>query len=106
MDYDIGPTGFGLLALISLAFGVVAQIVLWRSAPRWLWLVAALGWFAGGLIASEVVFAWATEAELQPIVDGLLLDESLLGGLVVGLAVVGVTWLATRRSRVHQQSPT
>jgi len=38
----------------------------------------------GGLIASEVVWATATEEELQPVIDGLALDESLLGGVIVG----------------------
>jgi len=55
----------------------------------------------GGLIASEVVWATATEEELQPVIDGLALDESLLGGVIVGVPVVLVTWFVARRSR-HQ----
>jgi hypothetical protein len=44
-----------------------------------------MGWFIGGLVTSEVLFASATIDELQPIVDGLMFDEALLGGLVVGV---------------------
>jgi hypothetical protein len=84
-----------------LAFGAIAQLVAARSASRWMWLVAAAGWFVGGLVASEVLFGTSTENEIQPIIDGLAFDEALLGGLVVGLAVVAATWFATRRDRTH-----
>jgi hypothetical protein len=87
MVYDLGPTGLGWLILISLLFGVIAQFV-GRSTTPWLWLIGALGWFVGGLFMSEVVFARATEDEIQPIIDGLALDESALGGLIVGCATV------------------
>jgi hypothetical protein len=32
-----------------------------------------------------------TEDEIQPIIDGLALDDSLLGGLIVGDSAVVVT---------------
>ena len=38
--------------------------------------------------------------EIQPIIDGLALDESMLFGLVA----VGVTWVATRSGRTHHLS--
>ena len=38
-------------------------------------------------MASEVIWGAMTEAEIQPIIDGLALDESLLGGLIGGIAV-------------------
>jgi len=66
-------------------------------------LIGTAAWFVGGLIASEVVWGTATEQELQPNIDGLALDESLLGGLIVGIPVVLVTWyVARRRNRLHQ----
>lgn len=37
-----------------------------------------------------------SEAEIQPIIDGLAFDESHLGGLIVGVPVVLVTWFVTR----------
>jgi len=51
---------------------------------------------------SEVLFATATEDEIQPIVDGLAFDEALLGGLVGGLVAVAATWLVARLSRRPQ----
>lgn len=96
MTFDMGLQGLGILIVISLIFGVVAQVAVGRMAgSRWLWVIAAAGWFIGGLFASEVLFASATEEEIQPIIDGLAFDESLLGGLIVGLAAVIVTWLVT-----------
>jgi hypothetical protein len=91
VDFDLGFQGLGLLAAISLGFGVVAQL-LGRAETRWLWLIAATGWFVGGLVASEVIWGSLTVEEIQPIIDGLAFDESLLGGLVLGVPVA----LATR----------
>jgi hypothetical protein len=68
-----------------------------------MWLIGAVAWFAGGLFASEVLWGTYTEDDIQPIIDGLAFDESLLGGLVVGVAAVLITWLGTRR--VHRMSP-
>ncbi len=94
MQLDLGLAGLGLLIVISLGFGVVAQVVAGRRArTHWLWLIAATAWFLGGLFASEVVWGSATAEELQPIIDGLAFDESLLGGLIVGLTAVIVTLL-------------
>ncbi|HSK51415.1 MAG TPA: hypothetical protein VLA44_01570 [Clostridia bacterium] len=101
MDFDIGIQGFGILLVISLIFGLVAQLV-GRNWTRWLWLAAAAGWFAGGLFASEVLWGDMTEAEIQPIIDGLAFDESLLGGLIGGLLVVLAAWLVTHNRGVHR----
>jgi hypothetical protein len=103
VQFDLGLAGLGLLVVISLAFGVVTQLVLGRRAgTRWLWLIAATGWFVGGLFASEVVWAGMTADELQPIIDGLAFDEALLGGLIGGLSVVVITLLLTSGSRTHR----
>jgi uncharacterized membrane protein YhhN len=100
MVLDLGGQGFVILLLISLLFGVIAQLVLGRGTTRWMWLIGTIAWFLGGLWFSEVLFGTATEGEIQPIIDGLALDESLLGGLIVGTAAVVVTWFAAR-SRTH-----
>jgi hypothetical protein len=98
VNIDLGLQGIGLLLIPALLFGLLAQLILWRSAPHWLWLVGAAGWLLGGLFASEVLYgSETTEANLQPLIDGLLLDEALLGGLVGGLVAVIAAWLATRR---------
>ncbi|HEX5014198.1 MAG TPA: hypothetical protein VFV72_08570 [Candidatus Limnocylindrales bacterium] len=84
MQWEIGLQGVGILLVISLVFGLLVQVG-GRAESRWLWLVAATGWFVGGLIASEYVFGTMTIDEIQPIVDGLAFDEALLGGLIVGI---------------------
>lgn len=96
---DLGLQGLGILIIMSLAFGAIAQALTWRSATHWLWLIGAVAWFVGGLFMSEVVFAGATENELQPVIDGLAFDEALLGSLLVGIPVAIVTWYVTRRRR-------
>ena len=103
--WDIGLRGLGILVGYALVFGVVAQLALWRTGMHWQWLIGALGFFIGGLFASEVLFGTATIDQLQPIEDGLVFDEAMLGGLVVGLAAVLVTWYKTRRTRIHGPTP-
>ena len=105
MQLDIGLQGLGILIALSLVFGVIVQLILGRNTTRWMWLIGAAGYFIGGLFASEVMFATATEDELQPIIDGLCFDEALLGGLIVGISVVLVTWFITRRSQIHGPMP-
>ena len=102
MQVDLGLQGLGILVAVSLLFGVIAQVVFGRGTTRWMWLIGAVAWFVGGFIASEVVWGSATEQELQPVIDGLALDESLLGGLVVGVPIVLVTWFVARRNRQHR----
>lgn len=102
MHFELGPTGLGLLAGISLGFGVVAQVALGRSATRWLWCIGAAAWFVGGLLASEVVWGTMTVDEIQPIIDGLAFDEALLGGLALGIPAVLVGWYFTRRGSGHR----
>jgi len=105
MQFDLGLGGLGLLIVIALAFGVVVQLVVGTKATRWLWLIGAVAWFVGGLVASEVVWGTATVEELQPIIDGLLLDESLLGGVALGVPVTLATWYATRRRTDERPHP-
>ncbi|HEY8177629.1 MAG TPA: hypothetical protein VIH19_03440 [Candidatus Limnocylindria bacterium] len=100
MEYDLGLQALALLTGLSLVFGVIAHLVLGRDT-RWMWLIGTIGFFVGCLIASEVVFSWATVAELQPQIDGLSFDEALLGGLVVGVPVVLLAWWANRRRHIH-----
>jgi hypothetical protein len=103
-QFDIGLEGLGVLALMSLVFGVIAQILLARSSTPWVGLIGGIGYFVGGLLVSEVMFGWATVEELQPNIDGLSFDEALFGGLVTGILAAGLTWYFARRS--HVQRPT
>jgi hypothetical protein len=98
MRWDLGLQGLGLLVAMSLAFGVVAQLVVGRAVTRWLGLIAAVGYFVVGVFISEVWFGWATQEELQPNIDGLSFDEVLLG-LVPGIVIVLVIRHVTRRNR-------
>jgi hypothetical protein len=105
MQFDLGPYGIGILVALSLGFGVVAHVIAAKQNTPWMWLIGALGYFVGGLFASEVLFATATVDEIQPILDGLALDESLLGGLIVGVVAVLLTWYLTRGSQSRRPTP-
>ncbi len=96
MTLDLGFTGLGLLIVLSLGFGAAAHLLTGRDT-RWRWLIAATGWFVGGLVASEVLWGKLTVDDIQPIIDGLALDESLLGGLIGGL--VGVLLMRSMAGR-------
>jgi hypothetical protein len=101
MHWDIGLQGVGALAAYSLGFGLIAQLVLWRSTAHWLWLIAAGTFFVAGLLISEVWFGSATEAELQPNIDGLTRDEALLAFIPASIAVC-ITWALGRRHMRHR----
>ncbi len=90
MDTDLGLTGLGLLIVLSLAFGGITHF-LGRPGIRYEWLLMAAAYFLGGLFVSEVMFAGATEAEIQPVIDGLAFDEALFGTIGVGLVAMLVT---------------
>jgi hypothetical protein len=97
MQWDLGLQALAIVSALSLGFGAVAHLIVGR-ANRWTWLIGAVAYFAGAVFVSEVLFATATEAELQPQIDGLSFDEALLGGLVVGLVAVVVTWFLGRQT--------
>jgi hypothetical protein len=100
MDWDLGSNGLLYLAAISIAFGLLAQLLSWRAAPKWLWGLVSGVYFGVGLLVSEFWFGWATEEDLQPNVDGLSRDEVLLIGLVpVAVAVIVTRWMARRHAR-------
>jgi hypothetical protein len=101
VQFDLGLQGFGILLGLSLVFGLIAQFV-GRAATHWDWLIAAGGWFIGGLIASEVIWGTLTVEEIQPIIDGLAFDEALLGGLIGGVLAFLATRLLTGGSPFHR----
>jgi hypothetical protein len=88
MQWDLGWQGVGLLVVMSVGFGLIAQVLAGRGMTRWLWPIATVGYLIGGLFTSEVWFGWATEEELQPNIDGVSFDEVLL--MNVGLTVVTI----------------
>jgi hypothetical protein len=104
MQWDLGMQGLVVLAGMALAFGVIAQLLAGRWTTRRLWAIASMTYFVAGLFISEVWFGWATEADLQPNIDGLSFDEVLLFGLVPGVIAVLLTAYAMR-TRPHADQP-
>ena len=99
MEWDLGLQGLAVLGAISLGFGVFAALVVGGDAGRRLWATAitTVSCFVVGLLTSEVLFGWATEAELQPNLDGLSRDEVLLSSLLTtAVVVVVMRYLAHR----------
>jgi membrane protein implicated in regulation of membrane protease activity len=92
MNWDLGFQGLALLAAMSVAFGGAAHLIAARRTTPWLWAIAGTAFLLAGLFASEVLFGWATAAELAPNIDGLSFDEALLAGVVTGVASIVVTW--------------
>ena len=84
---ELAPTldlgGWILLIVVAVAFGVVAQFI-GETRTNLEWLVDAIGFFVGGLVASEFVIAWQT---FEPVYGGLAIVPALVGGLIVGLIV-------------------
>ena len=99
MEWDLGAQGILVLAGMSVAFGLVAMLLLWDRTAHWVTAtVASLLSFVGGLLVSEVWFGWATEEELQPNIDGLSFDEVLIAYLLGGVVVLIVRFLIGRRT--------
>jgi hypothetical protein len=98
MRWDLGLQGLGLLAVMALGFGLIAHLVA-RWVTRWMWAIASVGFFLAGLVVSEVWFGWATQAELQPNIDGLSFDEVLLFGMVASVLTVVAAWSLGRARR-------
>jgi uncharacterized membrane protein YeaQ/YmgE (transglycosylase-associated protein family) len=73
--------GWVLLIVGALAFGVVAQFI-GETRTNFEWVVDAIGFFVGALVASEFVIAWQT---FEPVYGGLAIVPALVGGLIVGL---------------------
>lgn len=80
MHLDLGIAGLGLLILISLAFGVLFQLV-GKPGTSVDWLVVGIAWFAGAMVASELVGSAAGPR----VIDGLSLDAVVVGGGIVGV---------------------
>jgi len=99
MEWDLGLAGVGVLIGMSLAFGLLAQLLAGRGTTRWMWLIGGGAFFVVGLLISEAWFGWATEEDLQPNIDGLSFDETLLAIFPCIVVVLVVRWLVRRRHR-------
>jgi hypothetical protein len=103
MTYNLESVGLTILVGFSFGFGAIAQLVMGKRATGWLWLIGAVGWFIGGIVASEVIVGTMTVEEIQPIIGGLAFDEALLGGLIGGLIFVAATWVLGRSTNVERR---
>lgn len=108
MDWDLGMKGLLYLGAMSIGFGLLAQLLSGRVAPKWLWALVSAVYFGVGILVSEFWFGDATEEELQPNIDGLSRDEVLGVGLIpVAIAVVAThLWARRRRHDVIEGGPT
>lgn len=104
MEWDLGIQGAALLTLISLGFGAAGGLLAGHDWGRRLRtaVIATVACFGAGLLASEWVFGWATEEDLQPNVDGLSRDEVLLSSLLTtAVVVLVVRYVAHRHEGRH-----
>jgi Na+/proline symporter len=99
MEWDLGWQGLGVLAVMSLAFGLIAQLLFWSRATWWVGPVSAAASFVVGILISEVWFGWATAEDLQPNIDGLSFDEVLITYAVGIPVLIAIRFLA--RKRMH-----
>jgi uncharacterized membrane protein YeaQ/YmgE (transglycosylase-associated protein family) len=88
---DMGFGGALLLILASLIFGVIAQFI-GETRTGLEWLVDAVAFGIGALIASEFIVDWQATG---PVWDGVALVPALIGGVVLGVIVEVVTRMAT-----------
>jgi hypothetical protein len=103
VQWDLGLQGIALLAVMAVAFGIFAQLVLW--GVRWVWLIGSAAFFVVGAFISEVMFGWATQEELQPNYDGLSFDEVLIGYLLGIVVVLVARFTIGRSARSAAQRP-
>jgi hypothetical protein len=98
MEWDLGPLGLATLLGMALGFGLLSQLFAGKGTTWWLWLIASGVYFVSGLLISEAWFGWATEEELQPNIDGLSFDETLLA-IAPSIAVVIISRRLSNRPR-------
>ena len=97
MEWDLGFLGLATLLGMALAFGLLAELIAGKATTPWLWLIGSGVYFVSGLLISEGWFGWASEEDLQPNIDGLSFDETLLA-LLPAIAAVIITRRLTKRS--------
>ncbi|MFD5277072.1 hypothetical protein ACFWIX_05865 [Pseudarthrobacter sp. NPDC058362] len=99
MQWDLGFGAVALLAAMSLAFGLIARLIVGKGLPKWVWLLSAVAYFCAAILVSGVFFGWATEEELQPNIDGLSFDEVQLVTLAGLIAALMARYLIRRKRR-------
>jgi hypothetical protein len=106
--WDLGVQGLAILGLMAVGFGAIAHVampIFDRATPLSMSAVAAATYFVAGLSISEGWFGWATQAQLQPNLDGLSFDEVLLIGPIPGVLAVLAARFLTGSRHSRQQTP-
>jgi hypothetical protein len=96
MQWDLGWQGIGVLAGLSVGFGILTQLFFLSVRTWWAGILGAALFFVAGLLISEAWFGWATEEQLQPNIDGLSFDEVLLIGFGIGIPLLLVARFLAR----------
>ncbi len=97
MTWNLGLQGVATLALMSVALGAFVQVLFWRRSLWWAGIAGAVVAFVVGIFVSEVWFGWATEKDLQPNIDGLSFDETLLSLIALGVVVLAARYVLRNR---------
>jgi uncharacterized membrane protein YeaQ/YmgE (transglycosylase-associated protein family) len=93
----LGLGGWIVLVVGALIFGAAAQLI-GDARTGFEWLVDAVAFGIGALVASEFIVAFQ---DAGPVFDGLALVPALIGGLVVGLVIEVATRFTTGGSYTH-----
>jgi uncharacterized membrane protein YeaQ/YmgE (transglycosylase-associated protein family) len=103
MDFSISLElgGAVLLIVAAIVFGAIAQFV-GETHTGFEWLVDAIAFGIGALVASEFITSWRT---FEPVWNGLAIVPALVGGLVVGIVVELATRFMTGGTYTHHPSP-
>lgn len=96
----LGWGGWVVVLAAALVFGVAAQLI-GETRTGYEWLVDAIAFALGAVVASELVIGWRA---IEPVWDGLALVPAVIGGLVLGLLVEIVTrYLTGGRYTTHHR---
>jgi uncharacterized membrane protein YeaQ/YmgE (transglycosylase-associated protein family) len=98
---NIGYGGWILLLIAAVVFGVIAQFV-GETRTGYEWLVDAIAFAIGAVVASEFIIDWRA---VEPIWDQVALVPGLVGGLVLGVAVELVTRFSTGGTYTTRHRP-
>ena len=83
----------------GLLFGAAAQFI-GEARTGYEWLVDAVAFAIGAIVASEFIIAWQA---FQPVFDGLAIVPAAIGGLLVGSLVEVATRYFTGGSYTTHQ---
>ncbi len=99
---ELGWAGWVVVLVAALVFGVAAQLI-GETRTGYEWLVDAIAFGLGAVIASEFVIGWRA---IDPVWEGLALLPAVLGGAVLGVIVEIIVRYGTGGRYTTHQRPT